>query len=119
MPNENPLVESVRRTLHKHRMIDTSDTILIGVSGGADSVCLLHILHALGLRIGVGHVNHGWRGPASDDDERFVRELAGPARRALLRPRDLVQGGSGNLEAEARATRKRFFDQLLTKRGFY
>ena len=117
MPNENPLVESVRRTLHKHRMIDTSDTILVGVSGGADSVCLLHILHALGVRIGVGHVNHGWRGQASDDDERFVRELATRLDAPFFAQRPRV-GGSGNLEAGARAARKRFFDQLLTREAF-
>ncbi len=117
MSNENPLVRSVRQTLHKHRMIDTSDTILVGVSGGADSVCLLHILHALGLGIGVGHVNHGWRGQASDDDEHFVRRLA-----ARLGVPFYTQGpgvsGSGNLEAEARTARKRFFDQFLTSEAF-
>ncbi len=117
MPNENPLVRSVRQTLHKHRLIDTSDTILVGVSGGADSVCLLHILHTLGLRIGVGHVNHGWRGQASDDDEHFVRELA--ARLDVpFHTQEPGVAGSGNPEAEARTARKRFFDQLLTSESF-
>ena len=111
-------MESVRRTLHKHQMIDTNDTILVGVSGGADSVGLLHILKDLGLQIGVGHVNHGWRGRLSDDDERFVRELAARLDVPFFAQRLGLGASSGNLEAEARAARKRFFDQLITKEDF-
>ncbi len=54
--------------------------ILLAVSGGLDSVALLHALHAIssrhGLKLSVGHVNHGLRGAQSEADARFVRELA-------------------------------------------
>lgn len=53
--------------------------LLAGISGGADSVALFHLLCLLrekqGLRFEVIHVNHGLRGAASDGDEAFVREL--------------------------------------------
>jgi tRNA(Ile)-lysidine synthase len=56
-------------------------TLLVAVSGGADSVALLRGLAAIRLpgagRIIVGHFNHGWRGAESDADEQFVRALAG------------------------------------------
>jgi len=56
-------------------------SVLVGVSGGADSVALLHILYEykerLGIkRLGVAHVNHGLRGEESDGDEVFVRGIA-------------------------------------------
>lgn len=56
-------------------------TVLVAVSGGADSVALLRALGALagrdsGARLAVAHYNHALRGAASDADERFVAELA-------------------------------------------
>ena len=56
-------------------------SVLAGVSGGADSVALLHLLSYLKDRLGISclgaaHVNHGLRGEESDGDERFVSELA-------------------------------------------
>src|SRR5260221_12375776 len=50
---------------------------LIGVSGGRDSVALLHQLHAAGFRqLIVCHLDHALR-PESDEDARFVKQLAG------------------------------------------
>lgn len=50
---------------------------LVGVSGGRDSVALLHLLHALGYRrLVVCHLDHQLRGRASSDDARFVQRLA-------------------------------------------
>ena len=51
--------------------------IVIGLSGGADSVCLFHILMDLGYSPEAVHVHHGIRGEEADRDERFVRELCG------------------------------------------
>ena len=56
------------------------ERVLVACSGGIDSTALLHALRALaeshGLELVVGHVNHGLRGPESERDEAFVRELA-------------------------------------------
>ncbi len=63
-----------------HHLIHKGDAGLIGVSGGADSVCLLHLLDSLKrewrLSLHVLHVNHGIRGEAADRDARFVEKLA-------------------------------------------
>jgi tRNA(Ile)-lysidine synthase len=50
--------------------------ILIGVSGGVDSMVLLHCLHQLGVDIGVAHVNYGLRGTESDADAALVQSVA-------------------------------------------
>ncbi|MFM7072008.1 MAG: tRNA lysidine(34) synthetase TilS [Planctomycetota bacterium] len=58
-------------------------TVVVGVSGGADSVALVRALHALRRiqprcagQLVIAHYNHGLRGPSSDEDARFVQELA-------------------------------------------
>ena len=48
----------------------------MGISSGADSVCLMHILLALGYRFDLAHCNFNLRGDESDKDEVFVRKLA-------------------------------------------
>ncbi len=76
MRNEEREVE---RFIRKHGMIGKGDVVIAGVSGGADSVCLLFVLCALrerlGFQIKACHVNHGLRGVDADADEAYVRQL--------------------------------------------
>lgn len=71
----------VEKFIRKHGMVEKGDVVIAGVSGGADSVCLLFVLFALqeelGFRIKVCHVNHGLRGAGADADEEYVRRLCG------------------------------------------
>lgn len=64
----------------KHRMFLPGETVLIAVSGGPDSVAMLHALlsrrEEFGITIHIAHLNHGIRGEAADIDEEFVRALA-------------------------------------------
>ncbi|MGH9867362.1 MAG: tRNA lysidine(34) synthetase TilS [Candidatus Polarisedimenticolia bacterium] len=90
---ESAFCDAVRR----HALIVPGERVLAAVSGGADSVALLRLLHAhreaLGLDLVVGHVNHAMRGATADVDEHFVKELASRlglpcvARRAHPAPR--------------------------------
>lgn len=54
-------------------MANDQDKILVGVSGGIDSMVLLHLLVHAGFSVGVAHCNFGLRGDESDADEQFVR----------------------------------------------
>src|SRR5688500_19090302 len=73
-----PLAETVERTLRRHTMLTGGETVLVGVSGGADSVALLITLLTLAptwrLDLRVLHVDHGLR-PDSAADADFVRHL--------------------------------------------
>lgn len=75
--NAYAFYKKVRQYIEKHQMLAPGDGVVAGVSGGADSMCLLQLLCALrgeyGLRLAVVHVNHGIRGEAADEDEAFVR----------------------------------------------
>ena len=57
--------------------VPPAEPLLVGVSGGADSVALLDALVQSGYKPHVAHLNHQWRGAESDADAEFVRELAG------------------------------------------
>jgi len=69
----------VLSTIKSHGLIEDGDGIVIGVSGGPDSVCLLHVLFLLSqqfnLKLYAAHINHMLRGKESDEDENYVREL--------------------------------------------
>jgi tRNA(Ile)-lysidine synthase len=74
------VVKKVEATISRYRMIKPGDRLVAAVSGGADSVCLLDVLHhmkkGLGLTLIVAHFNHGLRPDADEDETRFVRDLA-------------------------------------------
>ncbi len=111
----NSFLLQVRTTIRKHDALGEKDRILIGCSGGADSVCLVLVLKELGCDVSIAHVNHGLRGAASDEDENFTAELA--RRLGVSFYSRKVRLDSGNVEAAGRAARKRVFRELMHEHG--
>jgi tRNA(Ile)-lysidine synthase len=74
------LLGEVRNTIERCELLAYGDGVVIGVSGGPDSLCLLHLLrrlqHKYNLQLHVAHLHHGARGAAADGDARFVADLA-------------------------------------------
>lgn len=66
----------VQNFIVEKSLFSREDKLILGISGGADSVCLMHILLALGYRFDLAHCNFNLRGKESDEDEVFVQELA-------------------------------------------
>ena len=101
------MLQTVRATVRRHGMLAGGDTVLVAVSGGADSVALLHVLLTLAaelsLRLHVLHVDHGLR-PDSARDAAFVRQLAARLGVPAEVARVTVPAG-GSVEAAARAER--------------
>lgn len=101
---------------------DCRQPIILGLSGGADSVCLLDLLYRAGYRIIAAHVNFHLRGEESDRDEHFVRELrASRYPDVELRVREFdtqsYAAESGvSIEMAARELRYGWFEQLRRKR---
>jgi tRNA(Ile)-lysidine synthase len=94
------------------------ETVLVGVSGGADSVALLHLLHAAEVPVAAAHVNYGLRGNESERDEQFVAELC----RTLKIPfylrkssRDELNSIANNLQNAGRSVRYTFFREIIAK----
>jgi len=71
----------VKKIIERYNMFSPGDRVLVGVSGGPDSVCLLHILNRcrkdMALSLHVVHINHGIRKRESKREEKFVSHLAG------------------------------------------
>ncbi|HXV47892.1 MAG TPA: tRNA lysidine(34) synthetase TilS [Candidatus Binatia bacterium] len=118
--------ENVRAAIQRHELISRGDRVVVAVSGGPDSVALLHLLLELReefeLHVEVAHLQHGMRGAEADGDAEFVGELARKLDltfhlKTIDVPRIKVSAGKGNLEALARAERYRFFAQLIRDRS--
>ena len=93
----------------------------VAVSGGADSVCLLHVLRELAprwdLSLEVLHLNHQLRGSASDGDAEFVANLASEMGLPFHQRSLAVADIPGNLEQAARDARREFFREALRSFG--
>ena len=101
-------------------MTHPGDVVVVAVSGGPDSVCLLHVLHRLSeeLRLGLvaAHFDHGWRPGEDEGETELVRELAQslgvPFETAKGR---IVRGGSLSREEAARDARYDFLERVRVK----
>lgn len=78
MDGETPILEFQARFtafVKKNDLLPSVDAVVVGVSGGADSICLLDLLRQTDVRLHAVHVNYGFRGAESDGDESLVRDL--------------------------------------------
>ncbi|VTR66418.1 tRNA(Ile)-lysidine synthase [Desulfosarcina cetonica] len=109
-----------------HAMVAAGDRILVGVSGGPDSMTLLHLLHRLApelkVQLGVAHLNHCLRGLAADQDADLVKRTAAvlglPCHLGRARVLKVQQHLHLSPEEAARRVRYAFFNRLL-KDGNY
>ncbi len=109
-------LEKIAASIARHRMIRAEWKIGVAVSGGADSVCLLHVLRDLCPQVAlrVLHVNHQLRDAESDGDECFVRELA----ERLGLPLDVLRVAVAPDEQAGRKARRAFFAEMTSDRRF-
>jgi tRNA(Ile)-lysidine synthase len=112
----------ITAVIRRKQLFKPGDTLIIGLSGGADSTALLDLLATLPafpLRLIAAHLNHCLRGADSDADEQFCRELAAgygipfESRRVDVTAAAAVD--SLNLEDAGRRARISFFDELCTR----
>ncbi len=118
---------SIRDVMVREHLIEKEDLIVVAVSGGADSLALLHILHrlkgdqTLPFSLYVAHLNHGLRGRAAREDAAFVREearrLGLPCTVGEVDTRAFSRNRGLSLEDGARRLRYRFLVQLAQRTG--
>ena len=119
------LKDEALATITQHALIERGDTILVALSGGADSVALLHVLHALAPTLGfslcAAHLNHGIRGVEADEDQAFVQRICGTLGVALLTRNVDVPAAAAQqkqtLEQAARACRYAFLREAAQTLG--
>lgn len=118
------IIGTIRDAIETQGLIEKNQRVIVGVSGGADSVALLYVLHFLSPRLGfqlaAAHLHHGTRGADSDADMQFVQDLCWRLGiSCYTREVDVPKRAKRNrcsLEMEARAARHGFFADLLQRR---
>ncbi|HEY5537801.1 MAG TPA: tRNA lysidine(34) synthetase TilS [Acetobacterium sp.] len=112
--------------IKEQKILAAGDHVLIGVSGGADSLALLYFLEKyasdFGISIGVAHLHHGLRGAAADGDEDFVRTFSQTAGISFFsRKRDIRKISAEekiSIEEAGRNERYDFFQQIANENGY-
>lgn len=119
------MFQRVVNYVNQYHMLSQGDGIVAGVSGGADSVCLLFVLRkiqeSLGGRLYAAHINHGLRGAEADGDEEFVRCLCEkwqiPFYSKRVKLREIAQEKKMTEEEAGRLVRYEFFRQIAEETG--
>ncbi len=119
------LVLKIKKTLVDYKMVGRGDTVLLGVSGGPDSVALLRSLielkQELNIDLAIAHLNHSARGEESDRDAQFVKDLGKTLQVKTLIEKINVpaeQASSRNsFQETARDLRLEFFQRTMSQIG--
>lgn len=119
------MYQKVRTYVKEHGMLRKQDKVLVGVSGGADSICLLFVLLDLkkefDFSLTAVHVHHGLRGESADRDEAFVKEICEKQDVELLVFHENVReyaAENGYTEEEAgRILRRSIFTKVLEEKN--
>ena len=69
------MLQRTAKYIEEQNMCRPGEKIVLGLSGGMDSICLFHVLKDLGYSLAAVHVHHGIRGEEADRDEAFVKAL--------------------------------------------
>ncbi|WP_347489706.1 tRNA lysidine(34) synthetase TilS [Desulfoscipio sp. XC116] len=119
------LIQLVTEYIRRYNMVATGETVVVGVSGGPDSMALLHILYrlreTLGINLVVAHLNHRFRGAEADADAQFVLDAARRLQlTAFVEARDVPAYSRGrgiSPQVAAREVRYSFLGEVAVKTG--
>ena len=122
----NHFLHTVEDTISAYNMFQPKDSVLVGVSGGPDSVALLHFLIEIAprfpLRLAVAHLNHSLRQEESDNEAKFVASLAEtlclPCYIEKIDVPEFQRSHRLSIEEAARRVRYRFFKDVAVKHRF-
>ena len=124
---EHNIKKDVKRTLGVIPDHDRIKPLVVALSGGSDSLALLLALNdlkdELDLKLHIAHMNHGLRGRESDDDERFVIDMASQLRLPYTtrfgNVKDYAKTNKTSIEEAARNMRYEFLSSVVTEeKGF-
>lgn len=112
------LLQRVRAYIKDENLLEPESSVLVGASGGVDSVVLLLLLDRLGFAVQAAHVNYGLR-PGADKDESFMRSLCEerdiPLHVGHCDARARSEESRLSLQAAAREQRYRYFERMASE----
>lgn len=108
--------------IKQNQLFNTTDKVLLAVSGGRDSMLMVALFNAASLNFGIAHCNFNLRGNESDDDERLVRSLAEtlqvPFHHTSFQTKDFAAREGVSVEMAARELRYQWFEQVRTTESY-
>ncbi len=115
------MLQKIWETIESEGLIGAGELVVAGISGGADSICLLSVLlelkERLGIQVAAVHIHHGIRGEEADRDEAFVRAFCESRRVPVLvyhrNVPELARENGLSLEEAGRKTRYQCFGEAL------
>ncbi|MFZ1985177.1 MAG: tRNA lysidine(34) synthetase TilS [Desulfatitalea sp.] len=117
----DPLVAQAEQTIQRHQMLTPGDKVLVGVSGGPDSMALVHVLHALAsrldIRLGMAHLDHGLRPATAEQEAALVLALARRLGLDCQTGKIEALARRGSLEEQLRLHRYAFFQETAAMHG--
>ncbi len=117
-PESNKLFLQMQQFISDQNLLQVQDKVLLGISGGVDSIVLLHLLLAGGYQIGLAHVNYGLRGEESDGDQSFCEALASEFNLPIFVRKVELTNSSRSIQMAAREARYQFFYELCAQEHF-
>ena len=121
MDLEKEIIKKVTDTISRNKMLVPGDGVVVAVSGGGDSVCLLDVLSRLkdlfSIDLVVAHFDHGLRPGEDETETQLVASLAESLSLSFETGRAgaFLRAGDPSLEERARETRYRFLEEVKTK----
>jgi len=123
--NENELLTEVDAAIRRYKMLESGETVVVGVSGGPDSVallyCLVNLYSTWPVNLVVAHLNHRLRGKTADQEAAFVKALASSLNICCEIGSEDVRSYSSrhglSIQEGARKIRYIFYDKVAVKYG--
>ncbi len=115
------LLETFRQAIVSHHLLDPGDRVLIALSAGPDSTCLLDLYQSIteeyNLELGIAHIDYHLRGEESDKEGRWIRDRAKELDLPLYqKDHPIVQ--KSHVQVEARRVRYQYFRQVFEEKGY-
>ncbi|MFD2886706.1 tRNA lysidine(34) synthetase TilS [Chitinophaga cymbidii] len=116
------MLSQLQSYIHRERLFDPAQRLLLAVSGGMDSVVLTHLCVAAGFNIGIAHCNFRLRGGESERDEQFVRRLAErynvPFYLQQFDTAERAQAQKQSIQVAARELRYMWLEKIRQEEGY-
>ncbi|HEY9008302.1 MAG TPA: tRNA lysidine(34) synthetase TilS [Ohtaekwangia sp.] len=116
------MLEQFLNHIHQHTLCRKDDCILLAVSGGIDSMVMLHLFQQAGFSIAIAHCNFQLRGKDADGDEDFVKTVAAqqniPCFTTRFDTAAYAEVHKLSIQMAARELRYRWFNEVVTHQGF-
>ncbi|MCB0689194.1 MAG: tRNA lysidine(34) synthetase TilS [Saprospiraceae bacterium] len=108
--------------ISEHKLCTRNDHILVAVSGGVDSMVLMHLFHQLGYQVAIGHCNFKMRGEISDEEVEFVRKKANlysfPFHTIAFNTHHYAEENRIGIQEAARHLRYRWFSEIMIENDY-